>query len=104
MSFEELNAIAKDHHENRTHELHTLKMNSALRGILREKFGDPTPGAPSANFTEAFEMSAMKSGLPFMANLNALTGIRIWIDESLPDNAWKLVDGEGKVLKEGTVE
>lgn len=105
MSFEELDAIAKEHHDNRTYEMHTLKMNTALRAVLRERFGGTFSGsgAPSAAFTEAFEMSATKSGLPFMANLGQLTGIRIWIDDSLPENTWRLEDAQGKVVKEGVV-
>ncbi len=106
MSFDELTAIAKEHHERQAYALHTIKMNSALRALLREKYNVPHPfdhGAPSSTFTEAFEMSAAKHGLPFMGNLGYLTGIRLWIDDSLPENTWRLEDAQGKVVKEGVV-
>lgn len=103
MSFEELKAIAKDHHENRTHELHTLKMTTDVRARLRKAFPPYVSKAGSAEFTEALELSAMKNGLPFMANLGELTGIRIWLDDSLPENTWRLVDENGKIVKEGVV-
>lgn len=103
MSFEELHNIAKDNHENQTHQMHTLKMTTAVRARLREKFPPVGPGMPSAAFTEAFEMSAARHGGAFMANLGDLTGIRIWIDDSLPENTWRLIDHDGQIVKEGVV-
>jgi hypothetical protein len=103
MSFEELSAIAEENHKHGSYALNTLKMNTALRARLREAFPPYVSGAGSAEFTEALEMSAMRNGLPFMANLGGLTGIRIWLDDSLPENTWRLVDENGKIVKEGVV-
>lgn len=103
MSFEKLTAIAREQYETRAHEQNTIRLNSATRAVLREKCPPAANALPSAQFTEALEMSAARNGIPFMGLLGSV-GIRIWIDDSLPANVWKLTGANGEIIQEGTLD
>lgn len=102
MSFEELKAVVKENHDTGTYSLCTIVMHPVLRQRLLVAF---PPTGVSAGFTEAFEFNAAKHGQATHAQLFAgLTGIRMSLSESMPENTWKLVDPDGATVKEGTVE
>jgi hypothetical protein len=108
MSFDQLNAIAKENHETRKWETHTLFMNLSTSKRLREKsdaMGTTPKGMLNAGMTEAFEMSAAKHGIPFGMPLMGLTPeIRVQVDDSLPEGTWRLVSPDGTIAFEGTLD
>lgn len=109
MSFERLNAIAKENHEDRRWERHTLFMTLETSKRLREKTdaagGKTVQGRLSAGMTEAFEMSAAKHGMPFGVPLFGLTPeIRVQLDDSLPEGTWRLVSPDGTIEFEGSID
>lgn len=100
MSFEKIKEIVKGNHDTGAFMLARFTMPQSTRRALRVQFGTMI----GSSFTEAAEMSAAKHGLSIHTGiLPGFSGMDIIIDDTMEENTWKLVDPNGKILFEGTV-
>jgi len=100
MSFDEIKNIVKSNHDSNRFSLSRFIMPESTRHALREHFRTMA----GSSFTEAAEMSAAKHGINFhMAILPGFAGMTVELDDTMPENTWKLVGPDGTVHAEGTV-